>query len=119
MSGIPQGSIFGLMLFNIFFSDLDTGIEGTLSTCADDSKLSGTVDTTEGRDAIQKDLNKLENGAHVNLVRFNKVKCKMLHNDRGNPKDTYRQGEELLETSPVEKDLGSWWAESWARTSSV
>ena len=42
----------------------------------DDTKLSGTVGTKEGRDALQRDLDMLKKRVYENLMRFYKATCK-------------------------------------------
>ncbi|PKU45372.1 rna-directed dna polymerase from mobile element jockey-like [Limosa lapponica baueri] len=105
-SGVPQGSVLRLVLFNIFVDDMDSGIECTLSKFANDTKRCGVLNTLEGRDAIQRVLEGLETYACANLSKFNKAKCKVLHMGQGNPKHKYRLGGEWIESSPEEKDFG-------------
>ncbi|KAJ7410338.1 rna-directed dna polymerase from mobile element jockey-like [Willisornis vidua] len=75
----PSASVLGPLCFRIFINDMSSEIKCTLSNCADDRKLYGAVDTTEGRDVIQGDLDKLEKWAHEHLIEISKSNCNVLY----------------------------------------
>ena len=105
-AGVPWGLVPDLVLFSIFISDLDEGIESTPSEFAEDTELGGVADTLEGFATIQPDLDRLEMWVERNLMRFHKSKCRVLRLGRNNHVHQYGLGEDLLEISSAEKDLG-------------
>lgn len=75
-----QGFVLELTLFNILVSDKDSGIERTLGKFAGDTKVSGTVIVLEEGIPSRGTLTGMRGGpVQTSQVKFNKVKCKVLH----------------------------------------
>lgn len=69
------------------------------------TKLSG-VDISEGKDTIQRDVDRLEEWSHVNLMMFTKSKCKVHHLGWGNPQQQYKLGDKWIESKEGLGDVG-------------
>lgn len=111
-SGVPQGSVIGPLLFNLFINGLPKLIKSMSKLYADDSKILGKSDTAAERDIIQSDLNSIVEWTDRALLRLNFQKCKVMHLGKGNVKYDYtihdsvtNQTYSLVKTTE-EKDLG-------------
>ena len=104
LSGIPQGSVVGPLLFILFINDLPDCLKSTVKIFADDLKL---IADLSDKSMVDNDLKLLEDWERKWLLEFNVNKCKVLHlNFNGNEHLNYvLKGSELRKTDQ-EKDLG-------------
>jgi ribonucleases P/MRP protein subunit RPP40 len=115
-SGVPQGSILGPLLFNVFINDLENDLVHKVLKFADDSKLWGKVDNFEERESMQNDLDKLGVWAQENRMPFNVSKCKVMHIGKKNVSKMYKlMGKDILKSNE-EKDLGVYFSSEFKPT---
>ena len=71
LSGVPQGSVLGPMLFLIYINDLDDDITSKVLKFADDTKVFRKMKGDENRQHLQEDLYKLIEWSKKWLMLFN------------------------------------------------
>ena len=106
LSGVPQGSVLGPILFLIYINDLDDDITSKVLKFADDTKVFRKIKSDTDRQQLQDDLNKLTEWSEKWQMLFNYGKCKCLHTGHGNEDAQYTMGDTVLNTTIKEKDLG-------------
>ena len=75
VSGVPQGTVLGPILFLIHVTDIDAEVEhAQVASFADDTRLSAAVGTEEDARRLQDDLEKVYKWAEVNNMTFNNSK---------------------------------------------
>ena len=107
-SGVPQGSVLGRPLLDIFIDDLDTCAEeiSLLLKFADDTKGMQVIQGPGDRDKLQRALDKLVKWAEEWGMKFNLPKCKIMHLGRSNPCYEYTMDGVKLAVIEEEKDIG-------------
>lgn len=114
-SGIPQGSVLGPMLFVIYINDLPRHVSNPVKMFADDTKLYARSDEQDATEALQDDLDKLQQWSRDWQLRFHPEKCSVLKLGANKSEAVYymttksEDGEEqriALAESDLEKDLG-------------
>ena len=96
LSGIPQGSVLGPILFLIYINNIDDA-SSVIKKFADDTKVVRVVETEEDRQAFQAGLDNLEKWSMDWQMLFNVSKCHILHMGRRNQGFKYTMdGNELV-----------------------
>ena len=106
LSGVPQGSVLGPILFLVYINDLEKGVIGKILKFADDTKLFTKTKEIGDNFFLQDDIDKLVKWSEKWQMLFNFGKCKCLHIGPGNTSMTYEMGRTILSTTVKEKDLG-------------
>jgi len=79
LSGVPQGSVQGPLLFLPFVNDLPDWIKNSMRMFADDVKIWNVIRTNAGDHSLQEDLNSLARWSSKWLLKLNSRKCKVKH----------------------------------------
>ena len=116
LSGVPQGSILGPLLFVLFINDLHEGIntDTHIALYAYDTKIWRSIKNEQDIVQLQRDINVLYFWSHNNEMKFHPDKCKVVTiKHRPSPLAMlpfvayhYHLGENLLSYADSEKDLG-------------
>jgi ribonucleases P/MRP protein subunit RPP40 len=110
-SGVPQGSILGPLLFNLYTDDIDTIHSKDLSLYkfADDMKLYNIYDptmTSSTQTPLQSGLNNVHTWCVENELPLNLNKCSVVYFGVNNPRVFYNIAGHRLVSKSCERDLG-------------
>ena len=106
LSGVPQGSVLGPVLFVISINDINSYVSSKILKFANDTKIVGVFSRPEGVMQLRQDLVDLYRASNDWLMLFNTEKCKVMHLGNKNPCVKYDLGGPQLESILEEKDLG-------------
>ena len=103
MSGVPQGSVLGPILFLIYINDLEEDTSSKVPKFADDTKVFRKVTNDTDNQSLQDDLDKLAKWSEKWQMLFNFGKCKCIR--IGNMDEEYKIGDAVLGRT-TQKDIG-------------
>ena len=75
ISGVPQGTVLGPLVFLLFISDIHENLDSTSRLFADDAILCRPINTVNDRDILQNDIDKLVSWSKTWQMQFNVTKC--------------------------------------------
>ena len=106
MSGVPQVSVLGPILFLIYINDLEEGVTSKILKFADVTKLFRKIKGNEDKQQLQDDIDKLIKWSEKWQMLFNFQKCKCPLAGHGHTGENYEMGRTIICKTVKENDLG-------------
>ena len=78
LSGVPQGTVLGLLLFSLYINDITTDIDSEIRLFADDCVCYREIKCTENTVKLQADIDRLGSWARKGGMIFKPVKCNIM-----------------------------------------
>jgi Reverse transcriptase (RNA-dependent DNA polymerase)/Endonuclease-reverse transcriptase len=107
-SGVPQGSVVGPLLFDIYIDDLAKSVKSKVRLFADDSVLYREIKNEEDKKILQEDIDAVGKWVAINKMGLNVGKCKVVCFNKGRKAcdGEYKADGSALETVNSYKYLG-------------
>ena len=108
ISGVPQGSILGPLIFNIFLNDLFFLVGNSdVSNYADDNMLYSSGDELEKvKQTLRQDFEIVAKWFYVNYMVLNSSKCQFMSLGQNSVNETFVYDNIEMKNSKKEKILG-------------
>ena len=106
VSGVPQGTILGPLLFLLHINDLPSVVSSKVRLFADDCLIYRNIKNKEDQIALKKDLTFIENWGNTWGMRFNAAKCNIMRVTRNPKLFNYSLTGQVLEEVMDAKYLG-------------
>ena len=78
LSGVPQGTVLGPLLFLIYINDIEQNLTSKIRLFADDSAIHRNINSPNDAKSLQNDIFRLQEWAAKWQMKFNIKKCKIL-----------------------------------------
>ena len=106
ISGVPQGSVLGPLLFILYINDIELHLKNKISAFADDSKIVSSINNIGDCFKLQHDINYLIAWSDKWQMPFNIDKCKVMHFGNDNYNFEYEINGNWLESVEFQRNLG-------------
>ena len=106
ISGVPQGTVLGPLLFNIFINDIFKCVNSVMLLYADDGKIMRPIKNYNDHLALKQDITSIVQWCVSNGMELSLGKCAIMHFGANNPNYVYDFNSTTINAPSTIRDLG-------------